>query len=80
VATAKDITVHVITLTEEQLRKIIQEEVRKAVEPGAVRPEYLPPVSPYRQQDAWWWQNPIMCGTAPSPTDNRNQIVINDAS
>lgn len=39
-----EINVNVITITEDELRKIIREEVRKAVEPGAIRPPYLPPV------------------------------------
>lgn len=62
-----------VLISKDDLRKMIAEEIRKAVEPGAIRPPYLPPV-PQRQD---WWQAPVItCGTAVAVADP-NQIVIN---
>lgn len=50
-ATAK-LDINYIAITEERLREIIREEIKRAVEPGAQRPTYAP-VEP-------WWLSPIL--------------------
>lgn len=52
------IDVNVVFIEESKLREIIREEIRRAVEPGAQRPPYLP-AYPY-PDGREWWQNPVI--------------------
>jgi hypothetical protein len=49
-----NIEVNVVILDEDKLRAIIREEISKAIEPGAIRPPYLPAVA----EPLPYWQNP----------------------
>ena len=56
-----EIPVKVIIINEDDLRRVIREEVSKIVAAGAIRPPYVPQTVP-------WWQEQILCGVSqPSP-------------
>lgn len=68
-----NVEVEFVFISKDELRRIIAEEVRKAVEPGAIRPPYLPtPPAPE------WWQSPVIsCGTTCTGFGADDQIVVN---
>lgn len=55
--TDANVNVRFVFITEDDLRKVIREEISKVVAAGAIRPPYVPQVPA-------WWQDVIMCGVS----------------